>query len=89
MKDFYDITFLANNYKIDKDILKEAIVATFKNRGTNLDLRKNIFSDKFINDEQKQKYWAAFLNRHKLKAEKDFSNVVIQIKNFIEPLFKK
>lgn len=88
MKDFYDITFLADNYKIDKDILKEAIVTTFKNRGTDLELRKNIFSDKFINDEQKQKYWLAFLNRHKLTAEKIFSKIVVQIKNFIEPLFE-
>jgi hypothetical protein len=87
MKDFYDLIFIADNHKFDNKILKEAIITTFKNRGTDLNARHTIFKPEFGKDPQKQKYWTSFLERNKLTSEKVFAEVVTKIKNFIEPLF--
>jgi predicted nucleotidyltransferase component of viral defense system len=65
MKDFYDIMFFAENHNFKKDILKEAILTTFKHRETDIELRKKIYEDKFKTEDQLQKYWVAFLIRSK------------------------
>jgi predicted nucleotidyltransferase component of viral defense system len=87
MKDFYDILFFAEHYEFKKDLLKEAILTTFNHRETDIEIRKNIFDDKFKADEKLQKYWTAFLERNKLTTENDFSKVVARIGSFIEPVF--
>jgi predicted nucleotidyltransferase component of viral defense system len=87
MKDFYDILFFTERHEFKMDLLREAILTTFNHRNTNIELRKNIFDDKFKSDEKLQKYWNAFLERNKLTAEKNFSEVVDRINSFIEPIF--
>ena len=86
MKDFYDILFFAKNYEFKEDKLKEAIVTTFKQRGTDVEQRNKVFNEKFRTDEQLQKYWTAFLNRTKLTSENNFANVITRIAEFIEPV---
>lgn len=87
MKDFYDILFFAKNHEFKKDKLKEAIVTTFKHRGTDIEQRNKVFNERFRTDEQLQKYWTAFLTRTKLTSEDNFTNVVNRITGFIEPVF--
>ena len=87
MKDFYDILFFANNYEFKKDKLKEALNVTFNQRGTDVELHKKIFEDKFKTNQQLQKYWAAFLERSNLLAERSFAEAVAKIHSFIEPIF--
>lgn len=87
MKDFYDILFFAGHYNFKKEILSEAITATFNNRSTELALSKTVFEHKFKNDESFQKLWSAFIERNKLNNDKTFSEVVSQIKSFIQPVF--
>lgn len=87
MKDFYDILFFAGNHNFQMKILREAILTTFNHRGTDIELRKNIFRDKFKTDDKLQKYWNAFLQRNKLNAENNFSKVIDHISLFVEPLF--
>jgi len=87
MKDFYDILFLAGNYEFKKDSLKEAVLATFDHRATDIELRKKVFEEKFKADEQLQKYWTAFLSRNKLNSENNFAEVVSKISSFVEPVF--
>lgn len=86
MKDFYDIIFLAGNYQFKINILKQAIQTTFIHRKTDISLRYKIYADIFKNDQQLQKQWSSFLNRNKLNAESNFSNVVDKIHLFIEPV---
>lgn len=87
MKDFYDILFLADNYKFKKDSLKEAVLATFGHRATDIEQRKKVFEEKFRTNEQLQKYWTAFLARTNLTAENNFTEVVTKISSFIGPIF--
>lgn len=86
MKDFYDILFFAEHYEFKLDLLKEAILTTFKHRNTDLEKRKSIYDDKFKTDEQLQKFWTAFLDRNKLTAENKFANVIERLHSFIEPI---
>ncbi|MGQ9848303.1 MAG: nucleotidyl transferase AbiEii/AbiGii toxin family protein, partial [Bacteroidales bacterium] len=87
MKDFYDILFFAEYYDFKKETLFQAIVTTFNNRSTDLDLSKTIFTDQFKNNDRFQNLWKAFLNRNKLESNKTFFEVVSQIQSFIEPIF--
>lgn len=87
MKDFYDILFFAECYNFNKETLLRAIITTFNNRSTDLDLSKTIFKDQFKNNDRFQNLWKAFLNRNKLESNKTFFEVVSQIQSFIEPIF--
>lgn len=89
MKDFYDILFFAEHYEFKLDILKEAILTTFKHRETDIEKRKSIYDEKFKTNAQLQKFWAAFLDRNKLTLENKFVNVVESLYSFIEPIFSK
>lgn len=87
MKDFYDIYYLANNYKFKPNLLKDAIETTFTNRGTNLMTRKILYDEKFKADSEKQQQWVAFLNRSKININLSFREIIDFIENFIEPIF--
>lgn len=89
MKDFYDILFFAEHYKFKKELLLNALSATFNHRSTNIEDRKIIFSDKFKLDKQLQLLWMAFLERSKLVSVNSFSEVVTKIQSFIELIFDK
>jgi predicted nucleotidyltransferase component of viral defense system len=84
MKDFYDIYFMASNYKFDPDILKKAIEITFKNRGTDLSSRAIIYTKDFINDAINQTQWKAFMLRMELDTDITFETCIIIIRDFIE-----
>lgn len=87
MKDFYDILFFAEHYNFKKETLIQAIITTFNNRSTKLELSKPIFEDKFKKDERFQNLWKAFLDRNKFESNQTFSEVVSQIQSFIQPIF--
>ena len=87
MKDFYDIYYLANNYKFKSNLLKKAIETTFENRGTDLIARKILYDKKFKADSEKQQQWMAFLNRSKINIDLSFREIIDFIENFIEQLF--
>ena len=87
MKDFYDIFYFAEHYEFKMELLKNAILLTFNHRETDIELRKNIFNEKFKRDKKLQKYWTAFLERNKFNTENSFSNVVDKISLLIEPIF--
>ena len=88
MKDFYDIYYLSNHYPFDSTILKEAILATFKNRKTDINNRNLIFSDDYKRDISKQEQWIAFLKRLNIEIDFSFQDCIKYIENFIEPLFE-
>jgi predicted nucleotidyltransferase component of viral defense system len=87
MKDFYDILFIANRTEFNKDILREALLVTFRNRETNIEDRNIIYNQSFKSNSQKQIQWTSFLTRNKLTSENNFSVVIYKINLFIEPIF--
>jgi predicted nucleotidyltransferase component of viral defense system len=87
MKDFYDVLFFAEHYEFKKELLLNALSATFNHRSTNIEDRKIIFSDKFKFDKQLQLLWIAFLERSKLDSNDPFQDVVTKVQSFIAPIF--
>lgn len=51
MKDFFDVYQLFTYHEIDKALLEEAIVSTFKNRNTSYRDNLALFTDKFAENE--------------------------------------
>jgi predicted nucleotidyltransferase component of viral defense system len=87
MKDFYDILFIVNRTEFNKNILREALSVTFRNRETNIEDRNLIYDQSFKFNSQKQIQWTSFLTRNKLTSENNFSAVIDKINLFIEPIF--
>ena len=87
MKDFYDIIFIAGNYRINSSDLRISIEKTFAQRSTPLKNRSVIFENEFKNDELKQKQFKGFLKRIKSEMKEDFAGAVDQLEAFIEPIF--
>ena len=87
LKDFYDILFLAETGDFSSQKLRKAIVSTFKNRNTELKSKGTIFSKFFKNDPSKQVQWQAFLKKNRISKGSNFTDVIDEIKKFLEPLF--
>lgn len=86
MKDFYDVLFLARSHIFHSDVLRTAISKTFRYRKTSLVSRNIIFQASFKEDKLKQDQWHAFLKRNTIEFDKDFSDVVQLLEEFIEPI---
>lgn len=67
MKDFFDVYQLFVNHEIDKGLLSEAIVSTFKNRNTIYRDNLMLFTDQFANDATRNTMWRAFLRKIRWK----------------------
>ncbi|MCW8817345.1 MAG: nucleotidyl transferase AbiEii/AbiGii toxin family protein [Ignavibacteriaceae bacterium] len=87
MKDFYDLNFIAENNSFNRTVLREAIIETFENRGTNLEDKYIVFDKAFKNNQQKQTQWESFIKLNKLDLKISFNDVVTRIQSFIEPIF--
>ncbi|VAW50303.1 FIG00645039: hypothetical protein with HTH-domain [hydrothermal vent metagenome] len=87
MKDFYDIRVIAHTMVLDGNILAQAMKATFETRKTAISTEPFIlFSDEFKQDTGKSIQWNAFLNKNNITDEANFSDVVTEIQEFIEPI---
>ena len=63
MKDFYDIFILLSEKKFDRDILQDAILETFKRRGTDILKFDQVFKKEFIEDNNRINQWKLFLKK--------------------------
>lgn len=86
MKDFYDIIILAQSNCFDSEVLRTAITKTFNYRNTNLKTRNIIFQPSFKEDKLKHNQWQTFLTRNSLDFDKNFSEVVRLLEEFIQPM---
>ena len=87
MKDYFDLHALALEGAIDRDLLGEAIAATFARRQTPLpdDLPTGLTAE-FASDDAKRMQWRAFLGKNRL-AGPTLDEVVTGIGNFVrDPL---
>ncbi|MCW8996009.1 MAG: hypothetical protein OQK77_09370, partial [Psychromonas sp.] len=71
----------------NRTVLREAIIETFENRGTNLEDKYIVFDKAFKNNQQKQTQWESFIKLNKLDLKISFNDVVTRIQSFIEPIF--
>ena len=85
MKDLYDIWLLSRQFEFGGSELAEAIRLTSENRGTEIPHVITAFTEEFIISKDKQ--WTAFykrLGREHIPVE--FSEVVIGVKDFLQPI---
>ena len=76
MKDFYDLYSILSTQELDKEGLKAAIIATFKNRKTKYSENHQLFKDDFYKDEIKNRQWKDFLKKIRHKGELTFEEVL-------------
>ena len=84
MKDFFDVYQLFANHIIDRELLSEAIVCTFKKRNTPYRANLMLFSDKFATDTTRNALWKAFLKKIRWKERLEFSVVMKCIKENLQ-----
>lgn len=86
MKDFLDVYTILKSDKVDPELLKEAVVEVFANRGTELAPDHVVFSDSFAQDEIRQTMWRAYLKRIKYNDELPFEVVMGVVKEVLQPM---
>ena len=87
MKDFFDVWLLATNFTFDGAMLAGVIRATFAKRQTRLEIEPLCFSKSFAGDSSKAAQWKAFVRRGLLtQAPVEFADVVIHVRNFLQPV---
>ena len=86
MKDFFDVYTILKEDKVDTELLKEAIVEVFANRGTELDVNSVVFSDGFAQDAMRQTMWKAYLKKIKYKDELPFEEVMSIVRERLQPM---
>lgn len=85
MKDFYDVWLLSQSFPFDDDRLARAIAATFERRGTAIPAElPDALTQAFVEDEQKQRQWSAFLNNVALDPG-SLADVIAGVAGFIMP----
>lgn len=89
MKDFFDVYMILKGNKVDHELLKEAVVEVFANRGTALVPDHVVFSDGFAQDETRQKMWKAYLKKIKYKEELPFEEVMRVVRDKLQPMANK
>ena len=86
LKDVYDILFLASYRSFQMHLLHDAILKTFKRRGTPIEDRKSIYTKEFRFSKEKQMQWTAFLKRSRLESYKTFDEAIHHLELFLEPV---
>jgi hypothetical protein len=89
MKDFFDVYQLFTYHVIDKALLEEAIVSTFKNRNTSYKDNLALFTNTFAQDDTRNAWWKAFLKKIRWKEYIDFSDVMNCIKENLQEYWKE
>ena len=86
LKDYFDLWILARQSDFEGPLLTQAIAATFQRRGTEVPQGVPMgLSDEFIEDDQKQKQWQAFLRKNALVAM-PLAAIVNDLRRFLLPV---
>lgn len=88
MKDFYDISALADDFDFDGQTLCEAIRATFQRRNTPVPSElPTCLQDSFAKDEDRKRLWNGFLKRSAIEESTggDFVSVLAKVRAFLGP----
>jgi predicted nucleotidyltransferase component of viral defense system len=86
MRDFYDIWEFSRSFEFSGIVLTEAIDATFNNRETQIPEMPICLTFNFYESKEKQKLWNTFLKKTRLSKISEFSQVCIDIREFLLPV---
>lgn len=88
MKDFYDVFMLLLDGNLDKTVLQNAIIATFRNRATQYTENHILFTNEFVKNQNRIKMWKAFIKKINLKEDVQFSDVMHKIQTELKPFWE-
>ncbi len=87
MKDYYDLALLPRMYSFEGASLIEAIVATFRHRGTKIEAEPIGLTDAFYADPARVTHWRAFIRRSRFVEESgELERLVTEIRQFALPV---
>lgn len=86
MKDFFDCYQLIKNNHLNDSALQKAILQTFTNRNLLNKPHALLFDSKFCEDKARLQQWKSFLRRIKYPENLDFSIVVKNILDVLQPM---
>jgi hypothetical protein len=90
MKDFYDLALLSRMYPFDGARLAEAIIATFRHRGTTIELEPIGLTRAYCDDPARVLQWRAFVRRSRFGDEVgDLLRLINEIRPFLLPILSK
>jgi Nucleotidyl transferase AbiEii toxin, Type IV TA system len=89
MKDFYDVFHLLKSNHIQKQILQEAIIQTFRKRQTVFKIQHPLFNESFATDSKRVAQWQSFLRKTKLDESIDFQIVMKIIRENLLLLYEQ
>lgn len=89
MKDFYDLYTILQGGKYDREILSEAIKATFENRQTSYIDNHAVFSPDFADNPTLNTRWLSFAKKLKIASDLAFPKVVVYIQTELKPYWEK
>jgi hypothetical protein len=86
MKDYYDLALLSRMYSFEGERLADAIVATFRHRGTTVEADPIGLTQAYCDDPARVRQWGAFLRRSRFGEEAgDLTRLVDEIRPFVLP----
>jgi len=85
MKDFYDLSVLAQGFTFDGDTLVRAMKATFRRRKTEIPTEPPLaLTDEFAHDEMKSAQWNAFVRKSNVKeVVPELPEVISRLRDFL------
>jgi hypothetical protein len=87
MKDFFDLSVLARSFGFSGPVLRDAIAATFRRRGTVIPTERPVaLTGSFASDGAKRTQWKAFVSRNGLGGTAgELGPVIDELAGFLEP----
>lgn len=90
IKDYYDLALLSRMYSFNGERLAEAIVATFRHRGTTFEAEPIGLTKAYCDDPARILQWRAFLRRSRFGEEAgDLTRLINEIRHFVLPVLFK
>src|SRR5262249_30306520 len=87
MKDYYDLALLSRMYPFEGERLADAIVATFRHRGTSIEAEPIGLTEAYYDDPSRAVQWRAFVRRSRFDEEAgDLARLVAEIRPFALPV---
>jgi predicted nucleotidyltransferase component of viral defense system len=86
LKDYYDLAILPRMYSFEGEKLINAVVATFRHRGTRIEAEPIGLTDAFYADPTRMIQWRAFVRRSRfIEQSGDLERLVSEVRAFAFP----
>lgn len=89
MKDFWDLSYLIEEFEFEGELLQYALRATFENRRSPFPNELPVaLRDEFAENAMIAARWTAFINRNQIERSNDLSEVIRGLRVFLHPIIR-